>query len=155
MDSRKRSFSLRLLKDCSATKKSISNFICTWLSTFWSRLWSHTRSPSISATRNTSSEKRAPVSWPLLSTSYLISFDCKYYNLKYNVFDILNKILLNFFDNKKHQNSLVINAIFKFYSELNSAFQISEIIPFLLRIFNQYSDTEMGVFFSLDGVKVR
>ncbi len=67
---------------------------------------------------------------------------------------MVNKILLRFFKEKDWANFMVVNAIFKFYSELNSAFQVREIVPFLLRILNEYADTELAVFFSLDGVKV-
>jgi len=98
--------------------------------------------------------KRVRVSSGRSSTSELRSFDFKYYNLKYNLFDVLNKLLLKFMSSGETPNMMVVNSIFKFYSELNSAFQVQEVIPFLLRVFGQYRSQDKANFFSLDGVKV-
>ena len=89
-----------------------------------------------------------------LSTSSVNSFDFKYYNLKYNVFDVLKKLLLQSFENAEHSELFIINAIFRFYSGLNSAFQVNEIVPFLLKTLGGTNQRVLYRFFVLDGVKV-
>lgn len=100
------------------------------------------------------SVRKAPAFWLVSSTSGLNSFDFKYYNLKYNIFDVLNKLLTRFFEFPEETNFTVANAIFRFYSELNTAFIVKEISPFLLGFIQKCERRDAYVFFSLEGVRV-
>ena len=67
---------------------------------------------------------------------------------------MLNKLLTRFFERPEQTDFTVANAIFRFYSELNSAFIVKEVAPFLMSLLEKCERESAGVFFSLEGVRV-
>ena len=67
---------------------------------------------------------------------------------------MLSKILARFLERPEEGSFVVANGIFRFYSELNSAFLVQEVAPFLLGCLERCERRAAGAFLALEGVRV-